>query len=145
VKFLDALQAQVRGELPPPPVAETIGMRLVRVEPGQATFELDVDPERHANPMGTLHGGILCDVADGALGCAFASTLDENETFTTLDLKINFLRPFWSGLLTATGRVVHRGKTVGMTECDITDSEGRLIARASSTCMALRGDAAAGR
>ena len=95
--------------------------------------------------MGTLHGGILCDVADGALGCAFASTLEEGETFTTLELKINFLRPFWSGLLTATGRVVHRGRTVGMTECDVTDAEGRLIAKATSTCLALRGDAAAGR
>jgi uncharacterized protein (TIGR00369 family) len=145
VTFLDALRAQIRGEVPPPPIAHTIGMRLVHIEPGKAIFELDADTEKHANPMGTLHGGVLCDVADGALGCAFASTLEEGETFTTLELKINFLRPFWSGLLTATGRVVHRGRTVGMTECDIEDAEGRLIAKASSTCMALRGDAAAGR
>jgi uncharacterized protein (TIGR00369 family) len=145
VKFLAALEAQVRGELPPPPIARTIGMRLVQVEPGKSVFELDADTERHANPMGTLHGGVLCDVADGAMGVAFASTLEEGETFTTLELKINFLRPFWSGLLTATGRVVHRGRTVGMTECDIEDAEGRLIARATSTVMALRGDKAAGR
>jgi uncharacterized protein (TIGR00369 family) len=145
VSFLDVLLAQVRGEVPPPPIAATIGMRLVHVEPGKAVFELEADPAKHANPMGTLHGGILCDIADGALGCAFASTLDEGETFTTLELKINFLRPFWSGLLTATGRIVHRGRTVGMTECDIVDTDGRLIAKATSTCMALRGDAAAGR
>jgi uncharacterized protein (TIGR00369 family) len=145
VKFLDTLQAQVRGELPPPPIAKTIGMRLVHVEPGKAVFELDADTERHANPMGTLHGGVLCDIADGALGVAFASTLEEGESFTTLDLKINFLRPFWSGLLIATGTLVQRGKTVGMTECEIVDTEGRLIAKASSTCLVLRGTAAAGR
>lgn len=143
--FLEALQAQIRGELPPPPIAATIGMRLVHVEAGRAVFELDADVERHANPMGTLHGGILCDIADGALGCAFASTLEEGETFTTLELKINFLRPFWSGLLTATGRVIQRGRTVGMTECDVEDAEGRLIAKATSTCLVLRGDAASGR
>jgi uncharacterized protein (TIGR00369 family) len=145
VKFLDALEAQVRGELPPPPIATTIGMRLVHVEPGKSVFELDADTERHANPMGTLHGGVLCDVADGAMGVAFASTLEEGETFTTLELKINFIRPFWSGLLIARGSVVHRGRTVGMTECDIEDENGRLIARATSTVMALRGDKAAGR
>jgi len=145
VKFLEALEAQVRGELPPPPIAKTIGMRLVHVEPGKSVFELDADIERHGNPMGTLHGGVLCDVADGALGVAFASMLEEGETFTTLELKINFLRPFWSGLLTATGRIVHRGKTIGMTECEIADIEGRLIAKATSTCMVLRDDKARGR
>jgi uncharacterized protein (TIGR00369 family) len=145
VKFLDALEAQVRGELPPPPIAKTIGMRLVHVEPGKSVFELDADAERHGNPMGTVHGGVLCDVADGALGVAFASTLEEGETFTTLELKINFLRTDWSGLLTATGTLVHRGRTVGMTECEIVDTEGRLIAKATSTCLVLRGDKAAGR
>jgi uncharacterized protein (TIGR00369 family) len=145
VKPLALFQAQVRGDAPAPPIAETIGFRITDVEPGRVVFELDVDPARHANPMGTVHGGILCDLADAALGCAFASTLEEGETFTTLELKINFLRPVWSGLLTATGWVVQRGRTVGMTECDVTDAGGRLIAKATSTCMALRGDAAAGR
>ncbi len=105
---------------------------------------LDVE-ERHANPMGTVHGGILCDLADAAMGMSFASTLDEGESFTTLELKINYLRPFWTGRLTARGRVVQRGRTVGMTECDVEDADGRLIARASSTCLVLRDDAAAGR
>ena len=145
MKALDLFQAQVRGDAPPPPVAETIGFRITAVEEGRVVFELDVDPAKHANPMGTVHGGILCDVADAALGCAFASTLDDGETFTTLELKINFLRPVWAGLLTATGWVVQRGRTVGMTECDVTDAEGRLIAKATSTCMALRGEKAAGR
>ena len=95
--------------------------------------------------MGTLHGGILCDIADAAMGIAYASTLDEDESFTTLELKINFLKPVWNSKLVATGRVVKRGKTVGMTECDVVDEKGSLVARSSSTCMTLRGENAQGR
>jgi uncharacterized protein (TIGR00369 family) len=95
--------------------------------------------------MGTLHGGILCDVADAAMGMAYAATLGEGETFTTIELKMNFLRPVWTGKLVATGRVVKGGRTVGLVECDVTDAHGQLVARASSTCMTLRGPQAAGR
>jgi uncharacterized protein (TIGR00369 family) len=128
----------------PPPVADLLGMDLVRAENGECTMKLEAG-EQHANPMGTLHGGIIGDVADGAMGMAFFTTLEPGESFTTLEMKINFLRPFWTGTLLAHGRVVHRGKSVGMTECDVVDADGRLIARASSTCMALRGKAATGR
>ena len=128
----------------PPPVAELIGFQVEKMEDGESLMWLDVE-ERHSNPMGTVHGGILCDLADAAMGTAFFSTLDDGESFTTLELKINFVRPFWTGRVTARGRVVERGRTVGLTECDIEDEAGRLIARASSTCMALRGDAATGR
>lgn len=138
------LRAQIAGRAPPPPIAATVGMRLLDVEPGRALFELEVE-ERHANPMGTMHGGILCDLADGAMGCAYASLLDDGESFTTLELKINFLRPFWTGRLTATGTVASSGRTVGLCECAIHDEHGRLIAKATSTCMTLRGDAADGR
>ena len=79
------------------------------------------------------------------MGMAYFSTLEPGESFTTLELKINFLRPFWTGKLLARGRVVHRGRTVGMTECDVVDERDRLIAKATSTCMTLRGDAAEGR
>jgi uncharacterized protein (TIGR00369 family) len=133
------------GSVPPPPIAQLIGFRPLSAEPGRAVFALDTDLDRHANPMGTLHGGILCDLADIAMGSAFASTLADDETFTTLELKINFLRPVWQTRLTAVGRVVQRGRTVGLVECDITDAEGRLVARASSTCMTLRGAQAHGR
>jgi uncharacterized protein (TIGR00369 family) len=128
----------------PPPVAELIGFELESAGGGECVMSLEAQ-KRHENPMGTLHGGILCDLADGAMGMAFFSTLEEGESFTTLELKINNLRPFWTGRLVAKGRVVSRGRTVGLTECDIEDVEGRLIARASSTCMALRGDSAQGR
>ena len=128
----------------PPPVAELIGLEVEHATGGEAVMTL-VAEERHSNPMGTIHGGILCDLADAAMGMAYFSTLEPGESFTTLELKINFLRPFWTGRLVARGRVVSRGRTVGMTECDVEDDGGRLIARASSTCMTLRGEAASGR
>jgi uncharacterized protein (TIGR00369 family) len=79
------------------------------------------------------------------MGVAYASTLAEQDTFTTLELKINFLRPIWEGRLTATGRLVNGGRSLGLLECDVVDASGRLVARASSTCMTLRGDRAEGR
>jgi uncharacterized protein (TIGR00369 family) len=133
------------GQAEPPPIARLIGFEPVELERGRAVFELDVDPNRHANPMGTLHGGVLCDLADAAMGVAYGSLLADDETFTTLELKINFLRPVWSGRITATGRVVQGGRTIGLMECDVVDASGRLVARASSTCMTLRGERAAGR
>ena len=128
----------------PPPVAGLIGIELEKMEGGESTMWMDVE-ERHANPMGTVHGGILCDVADAAMGTAYASQLASGESFATLELKINFVRPFWTGRLVAEGRIVSGGRTVGMVEADVRDENGRLIARASSTCITLRGDAAKGR
>ena len=143
-RMLDLIQMTQRGELPPPPIAELIGFRLSSVEPGRVVVEMDAAPQ-HANPMGTVHGGVLCDLADAAMGMAYASSLDEGETFTTLELKINFLKPVRTGRLTATGRVVKVGRTVGLVECDVTDEQASLVARATSTCMTLRGEQAAGR
>jgi uncharacterized protein (TIGR00369 family) len=142
-RMLDLITKIQRGELPPP-IATLIGFRIAAVEPGRAVMEMDAGPQ-HANPMGTLHGGILGDLADAAMGMAYASTLDEGESFTTLELKINFLKPVWTGRLVATGHVVKGGHTVGLVECDVHDDKDRLVARASSTCMTLRGPHAAGR
>ena len=127
-----------------PPIAKLIGFRLLAFAGGKATVELDSGP-RHYNPMGTVHGGVLCDIADYAMGMAFASTLDADQSFTTLELKINFLRPVWESNLLANARVASRGKTVGLVECDVIDANGRLIARASSTCLVLSGKMAEGR
>ena len=112
--------------------------------PEGAVFEMEAGPQ-HANPMGTLHGGILCDIADAAMGIAYASELEEGQTFTTLELKINFLKPVWNARLRAEGRLVKRGRTVGLVECDVTDETGSLVARASSTCLTLSGKKAEGR
>lgn len=135
-RLIDRFAAYLR-EGSAAPVAKLVGFTLKSLEQGKAVFELEAGPQ-HANPMGTLHGGIVCDVADAAMGTAYATTLGDGESFTTLELKINFLRPFWSGRLVATGRVVKGGRTIGLTECDVTDAEGRLVARAMSTCMTLR-------
>ena len=142
--MLEMIRRAQRGEIPPPPVAKLIGFTLASIDPGCAVVEFSAD-SRHANPMGTLHGGILCDIADAAMGMAYASTLAEGESFTTLELKINFLKPHWTGRLVATGRIVKGGRAVGLVECDIVDDQSRLVARASSTCMTLRGDDARGR
>jgi len=142
--LFDFAQRICRGDSPPPPVARLIGFTLTFIAPGQAHIEFEAGAQ-HANPMGTLHGGIICDVADAAMGTAYASTLDEGESFTTLELKINFLRPFWSGRLVATARTVKTGRTIGLVECDVTDADERLVARAMSTCMTLRGESSEGR
>jgi uncharacterized protein (TIGR00369 family) len=143
-KMIDQIKRWLINETPPPPIAQLIGFRLVAVEPGESVIEFEAS-ETHANPMGTLHGGVLCDVADAAMGIAFVSTLDDGESFTTLELKINFLKPIWNARLKATGRVVKRGRVIGLVECDVTDEGGSLVARASSTCMVLRGEQAQGR
>jgi uncharacterized protein (TIGR00369 family) len=126
------------------PVARLIGFEAKEIADGRAIVTLAAGP-RHANPMGTLHGGILCDIADAAMGMAFASTLAPEETFTTVELKINFFRPVWEANLKAEGKVLRRGRSLGYVECEITDERGQLIAKASSTCMALRGEHGKGR
>jgi len=113
-------------------------------EPDHVMVEFDVGPE-HANPMGTLHGGVYCDLADASMGLAWSSGLKEDETCTTIELKINFFRPVWSGKLIAEGRVLKRGKTVGYVESEVRDEEGRLVAKASSSLMTLKGHQAANR
>jgi uncharacterized protein (TIGR00369 family) len=126
------------------PVGRLIGFEIKEGADGRSVVTLAARPQ-HANPMGTLHGGILCDIADAAMGIAFASTLAPGESFTTIELKINFFRPVWAALLKAEGKVVRRGSTVGYVECEITDENARLVAKAASTCMVLRGDGAKGR
>jgi len=122
------------------PIARLIGFEAKEIAEGRATVTLSAGPQ-HANPMGTLHGGI----ADAAMGMAFASTLAPKESFTTVELKINFFRPVWEAHLKAEGRVVRRGQSLGYVEGEITDERGRLVAKAASTCLVLRGEDAKGR
>jgi uncharacterized protein (TIGR00369 family) len=126
------------------PVARLIGFEVKEIADGRAIVTLAAGSQ-HANPMGTLHGGVLCDIADASMGMAFASTLTPGESFTTIELKINFFRPVWEAHLRAQGKVVRRGSTIGYIECEVTDEGGRLVAKASSTCMALKGERAKGR
>lgn len=124
-----------------PPIAQLIGFEIEHIADGRAVFSLQAGPQ-HANPMGTLHGGILCDLADAAMGMAFASTLAMDESFTTMSLNMNFLRPVWQSRLLAEARVINRGKNVGYIECEVSDQDGKQIAKANSTCFVLRGEQA---
>jgi uncharacterized protein (TIGR00369 family) len=135
--ILEDARKMQRGEALPPPIGRLLGFVLKLIEPGRAVFEMEAD-ERHHNPMGTLHGGVYCDLADAAMGYAYAGTLGEGEAFTTIELKINFLRAVRKATLTAEAKVVKAGSTVGYVECDIKDQSGKLVARAASTCMKLR-------
>src|SRR5271169_5233320 len=137
--MLEQGQQVLRGERSPPPIARLLGFALKSIEPGHAVFDMEAD-ERHHNPMGTLHGGVYCDLADAAMGYAYASTLGEGETFTTIELKINFLKAVRKGTLTAEATVIKAGANVGYIECDVKDETGKLVARVASTCMKLRKD-----
>lgn len=143
-RHLDQMRAMIRGDAEPPPIAKLIGFQFVAIDLGHSVFELDAGPQ-HANPMGTLHGGVVCDLADAALGTAMSSTLEDAESFTSLDLTVKFLKPVWSTRLRATAQIVKRTRSLGLLECDVTDQGGSLVARVYSTCMVLRGDDAKGR
>ncbi len=120
----------------PAPVHGLIGMELSSVGSGIAGFTMTLD-ERHHNPMGSVHGGILADLADAAMGTAVITTLTESETFTTLEVKINFIRPVFRGLVRCQAQVVNRGRNIAYCEADITNEDGKLVAKAVSTNMVL--------
>jgi len=151
MNVLDALKRAIRGEATegftmrlPPPVATLIGFEPVSVERGAAVFRLDARRDKHANPMGTIHGGILCDLADAAMGMACASLLELGESFTTIELRMTYLRPVLDAQIEARARVVNSGKSLVYLECEIVADE-KLVAKSSSTCLILRGEQARGR
>jgi len=135
--MLELGQKVLRGEQALPGIARSLGLALKSIEPGHAVFEMESD-ERFHNPMGTLHGGVYCDLADAAMGFAYSSTLGDGESFTTIELKINFLRAVRKDTLTAEARVVKAGASVGYVECDVKNGTGQLVARAASTCIKLK-------
>ena len=129
----------------PPPIAKTLGLELVEIGEASAVLEMQTLPEIHANPMGSIHGGVLCDLADAAIGTAHAATLNEGESFTSVDLKINFFRPLWKEKIKATAKALQLGKTISYYTCDITRADGKLVAVVTSTVMTLRGEKSVGR
>ena len=129
----------------PPTISKTLGFRLIEVGPGTATMELVADTEIHANPMGTIHGGVWCDIADAAIGTAHATSLEEGESFTSIDLHINFFRPAWNGRIRAVAKPVNVGRQISRYVCDILRDDDKLVAQVTSTVMTLRGDQASGR
>lgn len=141
---LDKLDKIARGEAESPPVAKLIGFRITEVALGRAVAEMDAS-RRHTNPMGTLHGGVICDLADAAMGFAMATTLEAEESFTTLDLTAKYFKPIWEARIRATATVTKRTRALGLIECEVNDEGGSLVAKVFSTCMVLRGEEAKGR
>jgi len=135
---LDVMQRMAAGEFPQPPIAQTLGFRLVEAEHGRAVFECE-PAEFHYNPIGTVHAGLASTLLDSAMGCAFVTTLDAGVGWTTLELKANFTRPLTveTGLVRCVGTVVHPGRTVATTEARLEDADGRLLAHATSTILVL--------
>jgi uncharacterized protein (TIGR00369 family) len=125
------------GKADLPPIMATLGMKVVQFGDGSAALKMNVDRRFH-NPMGTLHGGIMTDLADACMGIATMSTLGEDETFTTLELKMNFIRPVYEDELTAEAKVLHRGKKVVLVESVVKNSEGKDVARGTATQMILQ-------
>jgi len=133
---LDYLRAMIDGEIPAPPIVALMDMTLVSATDGEATFTC-LPNESHYNPIGAVHGGFACTVLDSAAGCAVHSTLAAGLGYTSLEIKVSYLRAITaaSGTLTAVGRVVKPGSRVAFAEAELTDSEGRLVATASSTLL----------
>jgi uncharacterized protein (TIGR00369 family) len=124
------------GEASLAPIVELLGIRSRSLGDGRAEIEMDAGPRLH-NAMGILHGGVLLDLADVAMGVALATVAEEGETFSTLQSSVSYLRPVKEGLLVAEARVAHRGRTVGHLECEVRDAEGRGVARVTSV-LAIR-------
>lgn len=133
---LDYLRSMLDGSVPPPPIISLMDMRLLSVEAGAVTFECEPG-ESHYNPIGAVHGGFACTVLDSAAGCAVQTTLPQGMGYTSLEIKVNYLRPLstQSGALTAVGRVIKPGNRVAFAEAEITDAEGKVVATASSTLL----------
>lgn len=141
MRFIDHFQAMIRGEAEPPPVSLLIGFRMTEASEGRVVMEMEIE-HHHTSPPGSAHGGVLVDIADAAMGCAYGTLLEEGDVWTTVELKVNYLRPAWPGAkIRAEGRVVNAGRTLALTECDVVNEEGKLLARASSTCMRITASA----
>jgi uncharacterized protein (TIGR00369 family) len=121
------------GDLELAPITKFLEVRPVSLGEGEARIEMTVGNHLH-NAMGTVHGGILCDLADVAMGAALATLTAEGESFSTLELQMSYFLPVTEGRLSAQARVIRRGRATAHLECALEDGEGRLVARASSVC-----------
>ena len=133
---LELLRGLMDGRHPVPPYAATTQCRLIEIEDGRAVFEAIPD-ERFFNPLGTIHGGWTCGVLDSAMACAVHSILRAGQGYTTLELKVHLVRAVMpsAGRLICEGRLVHRGGTVATSEAHLRDSDGKLYAHGTETCL----------
>ncbi|MGA2835686.1 MAG: PaaI family thioesterase [Acidimicrobiales bacterium] len=141
---LDLLRALRAGGLPPPPMASLLGMAIWEIEPGRVVFEYEPD-ESVYNPIGMVHGGVVCTLADTVIGCAVHTTLGPGVGYTSIDLQVGYLRPLTvaTGVIVATGLVVKPGRRVAFARAEVADGDGRLLAEASGTCLIMDGGSTA--
>jgi len=135
IEFLRAIRD---GRLPPPPIADLLGFKLVEVEPGHAVFEV-TPGEQHYNPIGVVHGGLAMTLLDSAMGCSVQTQMAAGGGYTTLEAKTNLVRAVTekTGLLRAIGKVVHVGRRMATAEGRLVDAAGKLYAHATTTCIVL--------
>lgn len=133
---LEYLHAMMGKKLPPPPMGELLNMTLVDAAPGTATFTCHPD-ESHYNPIGSVHGGLLCTLLDSALGCAVQTTLPKGLGYTSIEIKVNYLRSVRadSGPLTCVGVVSKPGNRVAFADATVTDARGKLVATATGSLL----------
>lgn len=132
---LELFAKMISGELPPPPIAKTLNFQLSEAEEGRAVFR-GVPLAEHYNPLGTVHGGWPAALLDSALGCAVHTKLPAGTGYTTIEFKVNLVRPLseQTGEVICEGRVVHMGRTIATSEGSIKTAEGKLIAHGTETC-----------
>jgi uncharacterized protein (TIGR00369 family) len=142
---MEYIQALLDGSIPPPPILDLMNMTLVSAEVGRVTFTCDPHESQY-NPIGTVHGGIVCTLLDSVAGCAVQTTLPKGQAYTSLEIKVNYLRPVLAttGTLTAVGIVTKPGRRAAFAEGVVTDREGRIVATASSTLLVFPIEAEAG-
>ena len=133
---LDFLQAIVAKEIPPPPFSRLVNMWLAEVSEGRAVFLLEPDESLY-NPIGSVHGGVIATACDSAASCAVHSRLPADKAYTTLEMKVNYLRPITAqvGLLRCTGEAIHVGQRIGTAAARLEDESGKLYAHATVTCF----------
>lgn len=151
---LDYLQRQIEGRLAadeathmryPTAISQMLGFRIVAVGEAMAVVEFDADAQRHGNQQGMVHGGMLCELADAAIGTAHSTLMEPGQSFTSIDLKAAFLRPVWRSRLCARAWAEHRGRTISHYRCEIERDDGKAVASIASAVMTLRGEHAQGR
>ena len=136
---MEFLQKIVTGELPPPPIASLLHFELVELSEGRAIFAVE-PKEYHYNPIGVVHGGLAATLLDSAMGCAVHSTLPAGAGYTTLEIKVNFVRPITAdtGRVVAEAKLIHVGGRTATAEGRVVDEAGKLYAHATTTCLILR-------
>lgn len=136
---LEYLEAMRDGHIAPPPITHTLGLEGFKVEKGSVSFIMN-PAEFQYNPIGTVHGGVISTILDSAMGCTVHSVLPKGSGYTTLELKVNFLRAVTikSGTMTATGKLIHAGKSTALVEASLTDADGNVYAHGVSTCLIMQ-------